>query len=48
MNRNGHMLTVSVTQMVVSEEHTNMQYLDLQNNRHFSHKLAFEKTMAGR
>jgi hypothetical protein len=48
MNRNGQMLTVSVTQMVVTEDSTHMQYLDLINNRNFTHNLVLEKTMAGR
>lgn len=48
MNRNGLMLTVSVTQMVVTEDSTHMQYLDLINNRPYTQHLVLEKTMAGR
>ena len=48
MNRNGQMLTVSVTQMVIAEEDITMQYLDLKNNRTFVQKIIVEKTMAGR
>jgi hypothetical protein len=48
MNRNGQMLTVSVTLMAVSETAIHMQYLDLKNNRNFAKKIILEKTMAGR
>ena len=44
MNRNGQMLTVSVTLMAVAEEAIHMQYLDLKNNRTFAKKMVLEKS----
>jgi len=48
MNRDGLVFTVSVTSMKLDGSEVNMQYLDLKNNKTYSHKLAFEKTMVGR
>jgi hypothetical protein len=48
MNRNGQMLTVSVTLMAVAASAIHMQYLDLKNNRTFAKKIVLEKSMAGR
>lgn len=48
MNRNGQVFTVSVTQLVLTDEHTRMHYLDLKNNRTFMQQLIVEKPMASR
>lgn len=48
MNRNGHVFTVSVTQLILTGEHTHMHYLDLQQNKTFTQQLTIEKSMASR
>ena len=48
MNRNGQVFTVSVTQLVLTHEHTQMHYLDLKNNETFTQQLTVEKSMASR
>ncbi|MBO9201629.1 MULTISPECIES: NRDE family protein [Niastella] len=48
MDRNGQVFTVSVTQLVLSDEETHMHYLDLRNDKNFTQHLIVEKSMAGR
>jgi hypothetical protein len=48
MNRNGQVFTVSVTQLVLTDEGTHMHYLDLKNNKTFTQQLIVEKSMASR
>lgn len=48
MNRNGQVFTVSVTQLVLTDENTHMHYLDLRNNKTFTQQLIVEKSMASR
>ncbi len=48
MNRNGQVFTVSVTQLILTDEHTQMHYLDLKNSKTFTQQLIVEKSMAGR
>lgn len=48
MNRNGQVFTVSVTLMALTDETTQMHYLDLKNNTTFKQQLTVEKSMAGR
>ena len=48
MNRNGQVFTVSVTLMALTDELTQMHYLDLKNNRAFTGQMTVEKSMAGR
>ena len=48
MNRNGQVFTVSVTLLTLTDEMTQMQYLDLKNNNAFTQHLTVEKSMAGR
>lgn len=48
MDRDGKVGTVSVTQMIISPQALQMNYLDLRQNTTFTQALAFEKTMAGR
>jgi hypothetical protein len=48
MNRNGQVFTVSVTLMALTDEMTQMHYLDLKNNTAFTQELTVEKSMAGR
>lgn len=47
MNRNGQVFTVSVTLLALTDEMTQMQYLDLKNNTAFTQNLIVEKSMAG-
>ena len=48
MNRNGHVFTVSVTSMAITDHDVTMRYLDIKNNKELTQQLAFEKSMAGR
>lgn len=48
MNRNGQVFTVSVTLMALTDETTQMHYLDLKNNTAFTQQMTIEKSMAGR
>jgi hypothetical protein len=48
MNRNGQVFTVSVTLLTLTDEMTQMHYLDLKNNNAFTQHLTVEKSMAGR
>jgi hypothetical protein len=48
MNRNGQVFTVSVTLLTLTDEMTQMHYLDLKNNKAFTQHLTVEKSMAGR
>jgi hypothetical protein len=48
MNRNGQVFTVSVTLMALTDETTQMHYLDLKNNSAFKQQITVEKSMAGR
>jgi hypothetical protein len=48
MNRNGQVFTVSVTQLTLTDEATQMRYLDLKSNTIFTQQLIVEKSMAGR
>ena len=48
MNRNGQVFTVSVTQLILTDEHTHMHYLDLKNSKTFIQHLTVEKSMASR
>jgi hypothetical protein len=48
MNRNGQVFTVSVTLLTLTDEFTQMHYLDLKNNNTFTQHLTVEKSMAGR
>jgi hypothetical protein len=48
MNRNGQVFTVSVTLMALTDELTQMHYLDLKNNTAFTGQMTVEKSMAGR
>jgi len=48
MNRNGQVFTVSVTQLTLTDEHTQMHYLDLRNKKTFTQQLTVEKSMASR
>ena len=47
MNRNGQVFTVSVTLLALTDETTQMHYLDLKNNTAFTQNLIVEKSMAG-
>jgi hypothetical protein len=47
MNRNGQVFTVSVTLLALTDEMTQMRYLDLKNNTAFTQHLKVEKSMAG-
>jgi hypothetical protein len=47
MNRNGQVFTVSVTLLALTDEMTQMHYLDLKNNTAFTQNLIVEKSMAG-
>lgn len=46
MNRDGHVFTVSITSMAITEQSVSMQYLDLKTNQVATQVLAFEKSMA--
>ena len=48
MNRNGQVFTVSVTLMALTDEMTQMHYLDLKNNTTFTQQLTVDKSLAGR
>lgn len=48
MNRNGHVFTVSVTSLDITDGNAGMQYLDLKNNRQTAASLQIEKSMASR
>jgi hypothetical protein len=48
MNRNGQVFTVSVTLLTLTDEMTQMHYLDLKNSNAFTQHLTVEKSMAGR
>jgi hypothetical protein len=48
MNRNGQVFTVSVTLMALTDETTQMHYVDLKNNTAFTQQMTIEKSMAGR
>lgn len=48
MNRNGQVFTVSVTLMALTDEMTQIHYLDLKNNTAFTGQMTVEKSMAGR
>lgn len=48
MNRNGQVFTVSVTLMALTDEMTQMHYLDLKNNTAFTQQLTVDKSLAGR
>lgn len=47
MNRDGQVFTVSVTLLALTDEMTQMRYLDLKNNAAFTQNLKVEKSMAG-
>ena len=47
MNRDGQVFTVSVTLLALTDEMTQMRYLDLKNNTAFTQDLKVEKSMAG-
>jgi hypothetical protein len=48
MNRNGQVFTVSVTLLTLTDEMTQMHYLDLKKNSAFTQHITVEKSMAGR
>lgn len=48
MDRNGQVFTVSVTLLSLTNEVTQMHYLDLKSNNAFTQQLIVEKSMAGR
>lgn len=48
MNRDGEMLTVSITSLAITDHVTDIHYLDLKNSVTFAQELSIEKSMVGR